>query len=105
LTKKSLTLGVEDLDWARSKSFFDVYRQRIWITGKIFQSVSIKHCGKKRLVARTCYQPYKWIIISATDCHHGNLRHSCHIKSLLLTPRTGGIFAVLWARINAFSPR
>jgi len=35
-------------------------------------------------------------------CHIGIL---AIITSLIFTPRTGGIFGVIWARVNSFLPR
>jgi len=87
-----------------AKALFEEYRQRYLDNRQKFSnSVNKTIAEKKDWVARTCYQPYKWIIILplliVTTVICGIL---AIITSLLLTPRTGGIFAVLWARINSF---
>lgn len=87
-----------------AKALFEEYRQRYLDNRQKFSnSVNKTIAEKKDWVARACYQPYKWffilplLIVTTVVC--GIL---AIITSLLLTPRTGGFFAVLWARFNSF---
>ena len=86
-----------------AKEFFEEYRQRFLENRQKF-SASVKiFAEKKDWITRVSYQPYKWLFILplliTTTFICGIL---AIITSLLFTPRTGGIFAVLWARINSF---
>ena len=86
-----------------AKEFFEVYRQKYLDDRRRF-SESIKSLvEKKDWISRMGYQPYKWLFILplliTTTLVCGIL---AIVTSLLSNPRTGGIFAVLWARVNAF---
>ena len=86
-----------------AKEIFEEYRQRFLENRQRFSDSVKVLAEKKDWITRTSYQPYKWLfilpllIITTFVC--GIL---AIITSLLLTPRTGGMFAVLWARINSF---
>ena len=87
-----------------AKDFIEEYRQRYLGDGRKFAG-NLKLFAEKSegLVTRIAYQPYKWLfilpllIISTFVC--GTL---AAIVALSISPRTGGFFAVLWARINSF---
>ena len=86
-----------------AKEIFEEYRQRFLENRQRFSDSVRVFAEKKDWIARLSYQPYKWLFILplliTTTFLCGIL---AIITSLLLTPRTGGIFAVLWARINSF---
>lgn len=49
------------------------------------------------------YQPYKWLFIVPVLVFSTVILSTCAIlTSLILTPRLGGKFAVMWARVNSF---
>lgn len=86
-----------------AKEFFEIYRQRYWDNRRRFSDSVKSLVEKKDWIARASYQPYKWLFILplliTTTLICGIL---AIVTSLLSTPRTGGIFAVLWARVNGF---
>jgi 1-acyl-sn-glycerol-3-phosphate acyltransferase len=87
-----------------AKEFFEEYRQKYLNDRRRFSS-NIKSLVEKSedRIARTGYQPYKWLfmvpllITSTFIC--GIL---AIITSVMFTTRAGGIFGVIWARINSF---
>ena len=87
-----------------AKALFEEYRQRyLQNRRRLEDNLNKVIVEKKDWIARTGYQPYKWFFILplliTTTFIFGIL---AMITSLLFTPRTGGMFAVLWARINSF---
>ncbi|MCE5210528.1 MAG: 1-acyl-sn-glycerol-3-phosphate acyltransferase [Deltaproteobacteria bacterium] len=85
------------------KEFFEKYRQR-YLDDRRRLSNNIKSfVEKKDRITRISYQPYKWLFILPLLITTTLI---CGIfaifSALLFTPRTGGSFAVLWARINSF---
>ncbi len=87
-----------------AKEFLEEYRRK-YLNDRQRISENIKSLVEKNedWIARTGYQPYKWLFVlpllitSTFAC--GIL---AIITSILFTPRTGGLFAVMWARINSF---
>ena len=92
-------MGLEE-----AKEFFETYRQRFLNDRQRFSS-NVKSLVEKNTdkVSRISYQPYKWLfmipLLIATTLICGILAIAV---SLLLTPRSGSIFGVIWARINSF---
>jgi len=86
-----------------AKSLFEAYRHRYLDYRRKFEINFKSFAERKDWIARIGYQPYKWLFILplliATTFIFGVL---AIITSVLFTPRSGGIFAVLWARINSF---
>ncbi|HQP25608.1 MAG TPA: lysophospholipid acyltransferase family protein [Smithellaceae bacterium] len=87
-----------------AKGLFEEYRQRYLDNRRRFSdNLNKVIVEKKDWIARISYQPYKWLcllpLLIVTTFVCGIL---AIIASLLFTPRTGGMFAVLWARINSF---
>jgi 1-acyl-sn-glycerol-3-phosphate acyltransferase len=87
-----------------AKELFEAYRQRYLQDSRRFSN-NVKSFVEKSQdrVARASYQPYKWIfmvpLLIVTTLICGIL---AIVASLVLTPRRGGIFGVIWARINSF---
>ena len=87
-----------------AKELFEEYRQRYLENRQRFsESFNKTIAGKKDWIARIGYQPYKWLFILpllvVTTFICGIL---AMMTSLLFSPRVGGIFGVIWARVNSF---
>lgn len=87
-----------------AKDFFETYRQKYMEDGRRFSNNVKTFVGKNQdRVARLSYQPYKWLfmvpLLIATTLICGVL---AIFTALLVSPRRGGIFGVIWARINSF---
>lgn len=87
-----------------AKEFFEAHRQRYLDDRRRFSNSFKSFVEKKEdWVTRASYQPYKWLLlvpllITTTLI----LGFFAIIVSLLFTPRRGGIFGVIWAKINSF---
>jgi 1-acyl-sn-glycerol-3-phosphate acyltransferase len=87
-----------------TKELFQAYRQRYMEDTRRFSN-NVKSFVEKNhdRVARASYQPYKWLfmvpllIVTTFVCGIMAI-----ITSLLFSTRRGGIFGVIWARINSF---
>lgn len=92
-------MGLEE-----AKEFFEIYRQRFLNDRQRFSN-NVKSLVEKNTdkVSRISYQPYKWLfmipLLMATTFVCGVLAIAV---SLLLSPRKGSIFGVIWARVNSF---
>jgi len=86
------------------KEIFEKYWQRYQNDRQRFSN-NVKSFVEKNedWISRSGYQPYKWLFILplliTTTVIFGIL---AIITSLIFTPRTGGIFGVIWARVNSF---
>ncbi|HUN54415.1 MAG TPA: lysophospholipid acyltransferase family protein [Smithella sp.] len=86
------------------KEIFEKYRQ-LYLDNQQRFSTNLRSFVEKSedRVARASYQPYKWLFILPLLLATTFVFGICAmITSLLLTPRAGGIFAVMWARVNSF---
>lgn len=87
-----------------AKEFFEVYRQK-YLNDRRRISKNIKSLVEQNedWIARAGYQPYKWLFILplliASTFLCGIL---AIITSIMFTTRTGGMFGVIWARVNSF---
>jgi len=87
-----------------TKEFFEKYRQRYLDNRQRFSDGFNKTLAEKKdWIAHVSYQPYKWLfvlpLLIATTLICGVL---AIVTALLFSPRTGGIFGTIWARINSF---
>ncbi|HOO36095.1 MAG TPA: lysophospholipid acyltransferase family protein [Smithella sp.] len=87
-----------------TKEFFEKYRQRYLDNQQRFSDGLNKTLAEKKdWIAHISYQPYKWLfvlpLLIATTLICGVL---AIVTALLFSPRTGGIFGMIWARINSF---
>ncbi len=87
-----------------AKDFLEEYRQR-YLNDRQRFSNNLKLFAEKSeaWITRVAYQPYKWLFILPflviTTFLFGILAMA---GAILINPRAGGYFGVLWARINSF---
>ena len=80
-----------------AKDFVEEYRQRV--------SNNLKGFAERNETGfwRAAYQPYKWLVVlpllAVSTLILGIL---AMIVSILVNPRAGGVFGVIWARLNSF---
>jgi len=87
-----------------AKEFFEEYRQKYLDNRQRFSNNLNKVIVEnKDWIARTGYQPYKWLflvpLLITTTFVCGVL---AIIASLLFSTHIGGMFGIIWARINSF---